>query len=155
MRTVRVYSEEQLYVGTPASLYGDAVQHIVRVLRMRTGDPMILFDGSGQDYLGTIKEISKKMVTVELDEARLAVTESPLRITLWHGICRGGRMDYVVQKATELGVHAIQPVFTTRGAVRLDKQRAQKKSGTGRKLLSALRNNSDAAGCPTSVNRAH
>ncbi len=128
MRTVRVYSEEQLRLGKPVSLYGDAVQHIVRVLRMRAGDPLILFDGSGQNYLGTIKEISKKMVTVELDEVRLAVTESPLRITLWHGICRGGRMDYVVQKATELGVHAIQPVFTARGVVRLDKQRAKIKS---------------------------
>jgi len=82
MRTVRVYSEEQLRLGKPVSLYGDAVQHIVRVLRMRAGDPLILFDGSGQNYLGTIKEISKKMVTVELDEVRLAVTESPLRITL-------------------------------------------------------------------------
>jgi len=60
MRTVRVYSEEQLYAGTPVSLYGDAVQHIVRVLRMRAGDSMILFDDSGQDCLGTIKEISKK-----------------------------------------------------------------------------------------------
>ncbi len=50
MRTVRVYSEEQLYAGTPVSLYGDTVQHIVRVLRMRVGDPIILFDGSGQDF---------------------------------------------------------------------------------------------------------
>jgi 16S rRNA (uracil1498-N3)-methyltransferase len=94
---------------------------------MRAGDPLILFDGSGHDYHGTIKEISKKKVTVELDKVRLSHTESPLRITLWHSICRGGRMDYVVQKATELGVHAIQPVFTTRGIVRLDKPRTQKK----------------------------
>ncbi len=55
------------------------------------------------------------------------LSNHPLRITLWHGICRGSRMDYVVQKATELGVHAIQPVFTTRSVVRLDKPRAQKR----------------------------
>jgi 16S rRNA (uracil1498-N3)-methyltransferase len=127
MRTVRVYSDEQLCVGTPVSLRGDAFHHIAKVLRMRAGDSVVLFDGSGQDYTGAISEVSKKTVLVELSQVNTSTAESPLRITLWHGICRGGRMDYVVQKATELGVHAIQPVFTSRGVVRLDKKRAEKR----------------------------
>jgi 16S rRNA (uracil1498-N3)-methyltransferase len=127
MRIVRVYSEEQLCVGTPVCLRGDAVHHIAKVLRMRAGDSLVLFDGSGLDYSGTISEVSKKAVLVELGQVKPSSAESPLRITLWHGICRGGRMDYVVQKATELGVAAIQPVFTSRGVVRLDKQRATKR----------------------------
>jgi 16S rRNA (uracil1498-N3)-methyltransferase len=127
MRTVRVYSDEQLCVGTPVCLRGDAVHHIAKVLRMRAGDSLVLFDGSGEDYSGTITDVSKKAVLVELNKVNPSTAESPLRITLWHGICRGGRMDYVVQKATELGAHAIQPVFTARGVVRLDKQRSIKR----------------------------
>jgi 16S rRNA (uracil1498-N3)-methyltransferase len=135
MRTVRVYSDQDLCVGTPVSLRGDTAHHIIKVLRMRPGDSVVLFDGRGQDYAGTINEINKKTVTIELNQASLSCTESPLRITLWHGICRGGRMDYVVQKATELGVHAIQPVFTSRGVVRLDEQRIQKRVTHWQKIV--------------------
>jgi 16S rRNA (uracil1498-N3)-methyltransferase len=135
MRTVRVYSDLDLCVGTPVSLQGDAAHHIIRVLRMRAGDLVVLFDGSGQDYAGSINEITKKTVVIDLKQVSPSCTESPLRITLWHGICQGGRMDYVVQKATELGVHAIQPVFTSRGVVRLDKQRSKKRLTHWQKIV--------------------
>ncbi|MCP4001625.1 MAG: 16S rRNA (uracil(1498)-N(3))-methyltransferase [Gammaproteobacteria bacterium] len=127
MRTVRVYSDKDLCVGTTVNLQGDAAHHIARVLRMRTNDRVVLFNGDGQEYAGVISDINKKTVIINLKQASSSCTESPLRITLWHGICRGGRMDYVVQKATELGVHAIQPIFTSRGVVRLDKQRSRKR----------------------------
>jgi 16S rRNA (uracil1498-N3)-methyltransferase len=128
MRTVRVYSETPLSPTTLVNLHEDAARHVARVLRMRAGDTLVLFDGNGAEYPGTIHDISKKSVSVQLGKADQPGRESPLQITLWHGICRGGKMDYVVQKATELGVRAIQPVFTTRGQFRFDSARAQKRS---------------------------
>jgi len=94
---------------------------------MRVKDTLVLFDGSGMDYEGIIRGVDRKSVTVELAQGHQTQTESALKITLWHGICRGGRMDYVVQKATELGVYAIQPLFTARGVVRLNQDRIAKR----------------------------
>lgn len=124
MRTVRVYSEEPLAAESTVCLRGDAALHVATVLRMREEDALVLFDGNGKDYAGIIRSVDKKAVTVELAHSNETQTESALKITLWHGICRGGRMDYVVQKATELGVYAVQPLFTARGMVRLDQERA-------------------------------
>lgn len=127
MRTVRVYSETSLSGETTVSLGGQAAQHITKVLRMRTGDAVVLFDGRGQEFPGTLTAVAGKSVDVSLDKARTPDTESLLRIRLWHGICRGEKMDYVIQKATELGVEEIQPVFTNRGVVKLDADRAAKR----------------------------
>jgi 16S rRNA (uracil1498-N3)-methyltransferase len=127
MRTIRVYSEEPLAAESTVCLREEAALHVARVLRMRVGDALVLFDGSGRDYAGIIRSIDKKSVAVELAHSNETQTESALKITLWHGICRGGRMDYVVQKATELGVYAVQPLFTARGVVRLDQERAEKR----------------------------
>jgi 16S rRNA (uracil1498-N3)-methyltransferase len=91
---------------------------------MRAGDTLVLFDGSGADFTGEIVATGKNEVTISIGEGAPAATESPLRITLWHGICRSSRMDYVVQKATELGVNTIQPLITERSVVRLDAERA-------------------------------
>jgi 16S rRNA (uracil1498-N3)-methyltransferase len=137
MRTVRVYSETQLTGESTVSLGVEAARHVSKVLRMRIGDPLVLFDGSGKEYTGVLSSIDKKTVTVDLGPAQTPLTESPLKITLWHGICRGERMDYVIQKATELGVHVIQPVFTTRGVVRLDDKRADKRLEHWRKIVIA------------------
>jgi 16S rRNA (uracil1498-N3)-methyltransferase len=137
MRTVRVYSEAPLTGESTVSLSDEAAHHVTRVLRMRSGDTLVLFDGNGQEYAGTIIAADKKTTTVELGPAQQSDTEPFLQITLWHGICRGGRMDYVVQKATELGVSVIQPVFTTRGIVKLDGNRTTKRVEHWRKVTIA------------------
>ena len=95
---------------------------------MNPGDSLVLFDGSGNEFTGTIQTAAKNRITVALDSAQTPATESRLRITLWHGLCRSSRMDSVVQKATELGVAEIQPVLTEHGIVRLDSRRAMKKT---------------------------
>ncbi len=128
MRTVRVYSEHALSAGTPIELAPEAARHLTRVLRMRSGDRVILFDGSGYDYPGSITALDKKSVVITTDEAVRNSAESELNITLWHGVCRGSRMDYVIQKATELGVAAIQPVLTERGVVKLNQERSEHKA---------------------------
>ena len=95
---------------------------------MRSGDKIVLFDGYGLEFPGTLHSVERKSVTVDLDAGHDPQTESSLQITLWHGVCRGERMDYVIQKATELGVCRIKPVFTARGVVRLDEKRAGKRA---------------------------
>ena len=128
MRSVRIFSSEQLCAESAASLTGTAAKHIAQVLRMNAGDQLSLFDNSGNEYPATIVSSTKSRVDVTVGLALAPSVESPVHITLWHGLCRGGRMDTVVQKATELGVSAIQPVITEHGVVRLDSTRGDKKA---------------------------
>jgi len=128
MRSVRIFSSEQLCAESTASLTGTAARHIAQVLRMNAGDHLSLFDNSGAEYPATIVASTKSRVDVAVGLALTPPVESPVHITLWHGLCRGGRMDTVVQKATELGVTAIQPVVTEHGVVRLDHDRGNKKA---------------------------
>ncbi|WP_028238441.1 16S rRNA (uracil(1498)-N(3))-methyltransferase [Stutzerimonas azotifigens] len=106
----------------------DAQAHYVaRVLRLATGDPVQLFDGSGQEYLGTLIEVDRKQVRVQLDRVHAGLPESPLAIHLGQGLSRGERMDWAVQKATELGVSEITPLLSERCEVRLNEERADKR----------------------------
>jgi len=94
------------------------------VLRLRPGAPLALFNGTGGEYSGTIAAIRAGTVTVTVGEAQRIERESPLRVTLAQGVSRGERMDLVVQKATELGVSRILPVFTARSVVKLEGHKA-------------------------------
>jgi len=128
MRSIRIYSLQTLAAETTAELTGTAARHVAQVLRMNSGDPLVLFDGSGAEFTGIIHAAAKDRVVVKLGKARSPARESALKISLWHGLCRSSRMDSVVQKATELGVTEIQPVLTEHGIVRLDSRRASKKT---------------------------
>lgn len=127
MRNIRIYSAEPLAAGGRLELPESAARHIAQVLRLSAGSELTLFDGSGLEYTGIIEAATKSRVTVQLGAALSSATESPLRICLWHGLCRSDRMDTVVQKATELGVTEFQPVITERDVVRLDAKRTAKK----------------------------
>lgn len=128
MREVRVYSEQPLSADSTLTLGSNAGRHVSQVLRMKAGQSLTLFDGTGGEYPATITTVARSAVEVETG-ARLAKDrESPLDITLWHGLCRAERMDTVVQKATELGVTRVQPVLTERSIIRLDDKRAAKKT---------------------------
>jgi 16S rRNA (uracil1498-N3)-methyltransferase len=101
--------------------------YISRVLRMAEGDAVQLFDGSGQEFRGTLVEVGKKRVVVQIDESFAGQVESPLHIHLGQGLSRGERMDWAIQKATELGVNEITPIFSERCEVRLKDERADKR----------------------------
>jgi len=101
-----------------ASISGPDYKHIVKVLRLKPGDEVILFDESGVEYIGNIIEIKTKEVTVLIEESRRVETESKLNITLLQGIPKRDKMDFIVEKATELGVKSIVPVITERSQVR-------------------------------------
>jgi len=127
VRLTRVYVEEPLSAGGNHVIEGSAANHVARVLRLREGDALTLFDGRGGEYDARITGFRKDAVQVEVREHRAVERESALDLTLAQGISRGERMDWVVQKATELGVRRIVPVLTERSVVRLDERQSERK----------------------------
>lgn len=127
MRLIRVYIEQPLAAGARVELRGPAHEHLTRVLRLGAGDAVTLFNGDGSDYPAVILELRRGTAAVEVKAVASARAESPLAITLVQGIARAERMDLVVQKATELGVAAIQPVAAERSVVKLDAATRAKK----------------------------
>lgn len=127
MRLTRCYLDQPLDVGTTVILPESAAQHLIRVLRLREGDACVLFNGDGHDHDARIVAIGKRETQAEITARRRIDNESPLRITLLQGIARGEKMDWIVQKATELGVARILPVTSERSDVRLDEDRAHKR----------------------------
>lgn len=127
VRQSRIYTPQSLLSVNNIELTGSSSHYLTRVLRLSKGDPMVLFNGDGRDYSGEICEVQRQSVLVRLVDSRVAGTESALNITLVQAISRGERMDYSLQKATELGVVCIQPVFSSRVGVRLKEDRMAKR----------------------------
>jgi 16S rRNA (uracil1498-N3)-methyltransferase len=127
MRLNRVYTERPLAEDVEVTLPEAAASHVARVLRLRAGAPLVLFDGSGADFRGEIVAVEGDRVRVRVGERAAGLRESPLAITLVQAVSRGERMDWTLQKATELGVRRIQPVLSARSVVRLDEQQAGRK----------------------------
>jgi 16S rRNA (uracil1498-N3)-methyltransferase len=137
MRMNRIFCEGPLASGAELRLPPAGAYHVARVLRMREGAPLAVFDGSGQDFRAEIVRVAGDDVTVRLTEPVAGAAESPLRITLLQGVSRSERMDWTLQKATELGVATIAPVLTARSVVRLDEKQAQKKQAHWRGIVIA------------------
>jgi 16S rRNA (uracil1498-N3)-methyltransferase len=127
VRLSRVFTEAPLASGASVTLSGSGANHVLRVLRLRVGEELTLFNGSGGEFTGRIAGFTRSAVTVSVGEQRAAERESQLSLTLAQGVSRGERMDLVMQKATELGVTALVPVVTERSVVRLDAQQATRK----------------------------
>lgn len=104
--------------GSKAVISGPDYRHIVKVLRLKPGDAVTLFDTESNEHHGKITEIGSRELVVEIIESRKVERDSPLHITLLQGLPKGDKMDYIVEKATELGVHSIVPVITERSQVR-------------------------------------
>jgi len=123
----RIFSHDPLAPNSQGELAGPAAAHIGKVLRLRAGDAIVLFDGSGLEYDARIRSITRHRVTVAVGAGHDPGTESALEVTLMQGICRSQRMDMLIQKATELGIASIHPVSCERSVVRLDDARAPRK----------------------------
>ena len=124
MRIPRVHLPLPLHVGDAVELPAAACEHLLRVLRLPEGAKLLLCNGDGKDYRATLVDIGKRVARARILEASPNHSESPLRIVLAQALARGEKMDWVIQKATELGVVAIQPIVTERTEVRLDAERA-------------------------------
>jgi 16S rRNA (uracil1498-N3)-methyltransferase len=128
MRLTRVYVEAALTPGSVVELAPDTASHVAKVLRARLGDELILFNGDGHEFNGAIDAVRGSRVSASVGEGRQVDRESPLAITLVQCVPRGDRMDFIVQKATELGVSRIVPVLSQRSVVRLDAGQAESKA---------------------------
>lgn len=103
----------------PAALIGDEFKHLANVLRLKAGDKVSLFDGQGQEYEAVIEELTKDTAYLRLGEQHTESRESPLELYLVQGIAKGEKMDFVIQKATELGIKGVIPLEADRSVVRL------------------------------------
>ena len=149
MRVIRCHVDADLAPGRTLRLPEEKSLHLLRVLRLRDGDPVTLFNGDGSDYAARITGMEKKAVELTVDEAHPRDNESPLAITLLQGVARGDKMDLILQKATELGVRAIQPVMTERTEVKLDADRAERRITHWRGVVAAACEQSGRTRVPT------
>ncbi len=123
----RLYIDQPIVANAELGIIGDRAHYLGRVLRMRVGQPLIVFDGSGGEYSAHIASISKRSVQLRVGVHIDIDRESPLSIHLLQGLSRGDRMDTIVQKTTELGVAAITPLTTDFSVVKISGNRAEKK----------------------------
>ncbi len=123
----RLFVSGQLINGSELVLEGDRARYLGRALRLAVGDDISVFNGQGGEWSAGIDAMTKSTVTLSIGAQAESGTESALKIHLVQGISRGERMDFVVQKATELGVKRITPVLTEYGVVKLDAARAEKR----------------------------
>jgi 16S rRNA (uracil1498-N3)-methyltransferase len=128
MSAIRLFVPVPLKTAEDLWLDGERAHYLSRVLRIRRGDSLVAFDGRGGEYQCRVAEIGRHRVLLIPGDHAANEAESPLKLHLIQGISRGDRMDAVVQKATELGVHRISPVNTEFSVVRLDQERSLKKS---------------------------
>ncbi len=127
MRIPRIHVPQPLHPGHDLELPAQAGEHITRVLRLEAGNSLRLFNGDGHEYIAELASVTKRRVTARVLSSMPADRESPLKITLGQGIARGDKMDFILQKATELGVARIVPLITDRTEVKLGADRAERR----------------------------
>lgn len=113
--------------GNLISITGPDVQHIGQVLRLKQGDEILIADGTGLEYYGNITSLDKREVKVSVYKTEQAKSEPPIQVTLLQGIAKGDKMDFIIQKCTELGIRRIIPVVTKRTVVQLTQEKAKKR----------------------------
>lgn len=127
MRIPRIYTSQILQENAELELEERAAHYLLKVLRMDAGRELVLFDGQGGEFPSVIADKTKSRVVVRTGIKQDINRESPLDTHLGIGISRGERMDWVLQKAAELGVTAITPVFSERTEVKLSGDRLDKR----------------------------
>lgn len=126
-RLTRVYVDAALNPGSIVELARETGAHLAKVLRARRGDELVLFNGDGREFSGSIDAVRGSQVSASIGASRQIDRESPCSLTLVQCVPRGDRMDFIVQKATELGAARIVPVMSQRSVVRLDSTQAASK----------------------------
>lgn len=149
MRVTRLYVDAPLAPEASLPLPDDAAHHLLRVLRARVGAPLLLFNGDGDEYTAELTQADKQRATVTCGRATGRASESPLSVTLLQALAKGERMDYAIQKATELGVAAITPLTCERVDVRLSGERLARKQAHWQRVAIAAAEQSGRCRVPT------
>ncbi|WP_294883927.1 16S rRNA (uracil(1498)-N(3))-methyltransferase [uncultured Gilliamella sp.] len=131
----RIFQPYAINQNSLITLDDNAFNHLIRVLRMKTGESITLFDGSNQITPAVIHEVNKKTVIVKTENSVLDNRESPLNIHLGQVISRGDKMEFTIQKSVELGVNTITPLLSERCGVKLDQERLEKKVQQWQKIV--------------------
>ena len=137
VRAPRLFVEVELRAGGKLALAADAAHHAARVLRLREGDAVTLFDGRGGEYEARLYMPGRGHVVAEVGARHDIERESPLAVTLVQAVSAGEKMDYTIQKAVELGVAAVHPVLASRSVVRLRGEREVKRLAHWRRVAIA------------------
>lgn len=137
MRIPRIYHPSPLAGLDSCLLSEDAVNHVGRVLRMKEGEQIILFDGSNHIFHARLQAVEKKQIIAKIESSELDDRESPLAIHLGQVISRGDRMEFTIQKSVELGVKTITPLWSERCGVKLNDERQDKKLQQWQKIAIA------------------
>jgi 16S rRNA (uracil1498-N3)-methyltransferase len=125
MRVSRIYTRQLLNSGATVTLGEELSHYVLRVLRLRRGDPLILFNGDGSEYQAILSEADRSQAAALIGQADKPHRESALRVFLGQGLARGERMDFVLQKSAELGAVSITPLWTNRCQVQLSGKRLE------------------------------
>ena len=120
--------------GSIISVTGEEAHHIADVMRLKVKDKVVTFDGTGKEYIGVIKEAGKKSIVIEVTDTREAPKTQAPRITLIQAIPKREKIEYLIEKATELGVSAIVPVFTERTIPDWDEEKKASRVARWRKI---------------------
>lgn len=134
---MRIYQPGEYAPGESIELSPSAAQHVGVVLRMQAGDKLTLFSGNNKEFVAIITHSQRKNIKVTILETYLVSRESPQVIHLGQAVSKGERMEWVIQKATELGVTSITPVITARCSLKLDRARMEKKLAQWRAIAIA------------------
>ncbi len=135
MRIPRIYHPGDITPGSELALTDEASGHVGRVLRMKAGDMLTLFNGQNLTFAAVITHADKKNVKVRAESMQHQNNESPLHLHLGQVISRGEKMEFTIQKAVELGVSVITPLCSERCGVRLDSERQAKKIQQWQKIV--------------------
>lgn len=127
VRIPRIFTIVDLQASTQVALDADACKHVKDVLRLKPGHQVILFNGQGFDYHGEITAVKKRHINVAVNDRTRVDNESSIKIHLLQPLCRSDKMDWCVQKATELGVQQITPFISQRVNVQIPPERLAKK----------------------------
>lgn len=149
MRLSRMFTDQPLEPGQTINLDAKTGHYVFRVLKLRAGDPLVLFNGDGADYACELASNRRDQVEARVRARVPAVAESPLHITLVQAVGKGDRMDLALQKATELGVSAVQPLFSQRTEVRLEGSRLEKRQQHWARVMISACEQSGRAVVPT------
>ena len=127
MRTSRIFVADKLTSGSSVTLEGEAAHYLNRVLRLKLGDSFNPFNGIDGEFIAEITGQDRNQLTAHLHDSVINNADTTLVIHLGLGLSRGERMDYAIQKSTELGVSSITPLITARGEVKLSTERQSSK----------------------------
>ena len=136
-RVPRLFVDAELRPNAELALSADAAHHAARVLRLREGDAVVLFDGRGGEYEARLAMPGRGRVVAETGARSDPARESPLEITLLQAVSSSDKMDFTIQKAVELGVAAVHPLLTSKSLVRLSAEREAKKLAHWRRVAIA------------------